>query len=79
MVVESAVEGYKVKTSLEGKTFVITNTGKTYPPADKPEPEEDDTLPVTGQPWVICVVLFAAGLFFVVLGLVCRRGAGDEA
>lgn len=53
-------------------------------PDQESEPEQDgsekteDTLPLTGQPWVIVAGLFATGLFLVLLGIVCRRGGYHE-
>ena len=85
-IVERPVEAYTVTVDRENKTFVLTNTfeenseTKEPDPEPKPEPEhgnDEDTLPLTGQPWIVCILLFAVGLLFVVVGLLCKRGEQD--
>lgn len=73
-VEEATVEGYKTPVyEREGNTFIITNT------YDEPEPpKEDPELPQTGQLWWPVPVLIAAGLLFIVLGLILRRRKGYE-
>ncbi|MBR5315782.1 MAG: Cna B-type domain-containing protein [Firmicutes bacterium] len=79
-VVEREVEGYTVKTTREGTTFVITNTKEgPVPDGDNVTPDEDETLPLTGQPWVIVAGLLAVGLLCVCLGLLIKKGGNDEA
>lgn len=119
---EKETEGYSVKITREGITFVVTNTysgespnvspppdtsepptasvppAESAPPTTSPPPTEpagpttpvgptdptDPTtpskpgLPQTGQLWWPVPVLLAAGMLFVVMGLVRRRGAFDE-
>ena len=82
---EKELEGYTVEVTREGITFVVTNsyneeipdepTPTTPTTPDKPTTPTKPTLPQTGQP---VPVLIAAGLLFVVIGLVRRRGAVDE-
>ena len=91
MVVEDVPDGYTVRTSREGVTFVITNTVEEEPPVEIPD---DDTptgdldipdepvpsgprLPQTGQLWWPVPVLLAGGLFLIVLGLLRRRMSED--
>ena len=75
-VTEEKETGYKEPdVQQEGYRFIVTNTcnkSTTSTGSGKP------TLPQTGQLWWPVPVLIAAGLFFVVIGLVRRRGTIDE-
>ena len=67
-VEEAPVEGYRTPVyERDGNTFIITNT------YDVPTTPVEPTLPQTGQLWWPVPVLIAAGLLFIVLGLVVRR------
>lgn len=82
-VVEEPVPGYTVTITRQGITYVVTNSrkGHTPPPPDKPwdpgdpdDPEDPETfLPETGQPWAWVLLLTAAGLGLLVIGLYLRR------
>ena len=75
-VMEKKEQGYKdPDIQQEGNTFIVTNTCSK--PTTPPQPGKP-TLPQTGQFWWPVPVLIAAGLFFVVIGLVRRRGTIDE-
>lgn len=81
-VAEKEQEGYKAEITREGITFVVTNTYEEAVP-DKPVPTTPSSptkprLPQTGQLWWPVPVLIAAGLLFVILGLIRRRGRTDE-
>lgn len=59
----------------EGNTFIVTNTcNKPTNPTVPGKP----TLPQTGQLWWPVPLMMAAGLLFVVIGQILRRGARDE-
>ena len=93
-IAEKELEGYTVEVTREGITFVVTNTcDEDIPdepapiaPATPDEPTAPDepatpakpTLPQTGQLWWPVPILISAGLLFVVIGLVRRRGTVDE-
>lgn len=87
-VVEKETDNYTVEVTQEGITFVVTNsyneeipdepTPTTPTTPDKPTTPTKPTLPQTGQLWWPAPVLIAAGLLFVVIGLLRRRGAADE-
>lgn len=87
-VVEKELEGYTVEVTRAGITFVVTNTynqeipDKPIPTTpttpDKPTTPTKPTLPQTGQLWWPVPVLMAAGMLFVVIGLLRRRGAIDD-
>lgn len=62
-------EGYTVKLTREGTTFVLTNTGRSTSSGDA----DEDRLPQTGQLWWPVPVLVSAGLFLIVAGLLRRR------
>lgn len=76
-VVEKETDNYTVEVTQEGITFVVKNTHNEDIP-DKPTTPTKPTLPQTGQLWWPVPVLIAAGLLFVVIGLLRRRGAADE-
>lgn len=70
-VVEARVPGYnEPEVQQDGNTFTVTNTYTT--------PGKPPKLPQTGQLWWPVPVLIAAGLFFVLIGLLCRKGSQDE-
>lgn len=72
-VVEKKADGYRnPDVQQEGNIFIVTNT------CSKPTEPGKPTLPQTGQLWWPVPVLFAAGLLFVVIGLIRRRGIADE-
>lgn len=87
-VVEKELDDYTVEVTQEGITFVVTNTydedipDEPSPAApttpDKPTTPAKPKLPLTGQLWWPVPVLIAAGLLFIVIGLVRRRGTKDE-
>ena len=57
----------------DGDSFVVTNT--LNDPGEGPEGE----LPATGLLWWPLPILIAAGVIFVVIGLLLRKkGDGDE-
>lgn len=69
-VTEARVKGYEdPKIKREGNTFTVTNTR---------ESPNIPYLPQTGQLWWPVPVLIAAGLFFVLIGLLRRKGSTDE-
>ena len=75
-VVEKDVDDrYSVKVTLEGITFVVTNTLPDVPPP--PPPENPPHLPQTGQLWWPVPVLMAAGLALVLFGVLRRKGDED--
>ena len=76
-VVEKETDNYTVEVTQEGITFVVKNTHNENIP-DEPTTPTKPTLPQTGQLWWPVPVLIAAGLLFVVIGLLRRRGAADE-
>ena len=80
-VVEDVPNGYTVTVKRQGITFVVTNTAVGgEEPVDPELPEDsDETIPETGQPWAYVLVLTAAGLLFLVVGLYIRRGKDHEA
>lgn len=65
---ENAPSGYYVNIEKKNDTFVITNT-KTDEPVKKPE-----RLPQTGMLWWPVPFLAVAGILFVIIGLVRRKG-----
>ena len=76
-VVEKETDNYTVEVTQEGITFVVKNT-HNEDISDEPTTPTKPTLPQTGQLWWPVPVLIAAGLLFVVIGLLRRRGAADE-
>lgn len=73
-VAEEVPDGYAQILTVEGSTFVITNTLKGTPPdgGETDEPDEPN-LPQTGLLWWPVIMLLTLGLLFVVIGLVIRR------
>lgn len=69
-VTEEPVEGYTTLISEEGITSVITNTREMPTPA---EVVPDSTLPQTGLLWWPVLVLFAAGMVILMVGVVVSR------
>lgn len=92
-VAEDNVDGYTITIQRRGITFVVTNTQKTVTlphdpvapgtpgtPDVPPVPDSPEAvIPETGQPWSYVLLLTAAGLLFLVIGLYIRRGADHEA
>ena len=73
-----------MEVTREGITFVVTNTYDEDVP-DEPTPispsepdEPEPNLPQTGQLWWPVPLLICAGLLFVIVGLVRRRGIDDD-
>ena len=79
-VAEKIPEGYTVKITKEGITFVITNTAEkgTPPPPQIPEKPDEPKLPQTGQLWWPVPVLFVIGTVFVALGVLRKRRDHEE-
>lgn len=75
-VTETKLPGYQEPEIQQVEnTFLVTNTcGKPGTPTGPEKP----ILPQTGQLWWPVPVLLAAGLLFVVIGLIRRRGARHE-
>ena len=73
-VVEKELKKYTVETVREGDVFVVTNTYGGSSPGGSADP----TLPQTGQLWWPVPVMIAAGMFFVAVGLIRRRGNENE-
>lgn len=88
---EDAVEGYHVTVTQEGITFKVTNQvtedippdtppGQDTPPDEPsptPPPVRPPKLPQTGLLWWPVPVLSAAGLLFLTVGILRRRGDED--
>lgn len=51
---------------------------KPHLPSTPPDPETPEMIPETGQPWAYVLMLAAAGLLFLVIGLAIRRGMRHE-
>lgn len=78
-VSEEIPEGYTVKITREGITFIIANTiGKEPPPPENPEKPDEPKLPQTGQLWWPVPVLFGAGIAFVAAGIFRRRSGHEK-
>lgn len=90
LVTETVPVGYTAEILREGAAFVVVNTwdepdsppsGPTPPDGpgipEEPSPE-GPVLPQTGQLWWPVPLLLCAGLFFIVAGLIRRRGASHE-
>lgn len=78
LVTEKKIDQYSAKVDHSGITFTITNT---YTTTEKPaqDPTKPPTkLPQTGQLWWPVLLLTAAGLFFLLIGKLRRRGEGRE-
>ena len=76
-VAEEVVGGYSVTIRRYGITFVVTNTamdGGEEPPTPPRPFDPDETIPETGQNWGYVLMLTAAGLLMLVIGLYVRRG-----
>ena len=75
-VAEAKLPGYQEpEVQQVGNSFIVTNTcSKPGTPVEPGKP----ILPQTGQLWWPVPVLLAAGLLFVVIGLIRRRGAHHE-
>ena len=75
-VTETKLPGYQEPAvQREGNTFIVTNTcSKPGTPVEPGKP----ILPQTGQLWWPVPALLAAGLLFVVIGLIRRRGERHE-
>lgn len=75
-VTETRLPGYQEpEVQQVGNTFIVTNTcSKPGTPVEPGKP----ILPQTGQLWWPVPVLLAAGLLFVVIGLIRRRGTRHE-
>ena len=79
-VTEKKERGYQdPDIQQEGNTFIVTNTCNKPTAPTAPNQTGKPTLPQTGQLWWPVPVLLAAGLLFVVIGLIRRRGIRDEA
>ena len=80
-VSEKVPEGYTVRITKEGITFVIENSIEKQKPPEKPEPPKDPDepkLPQTGQLWWPVPVLFVIGTVFVALGVLRKRRDHEE-
>lgn len=85
-VVEKETDHYTVKVDQEEITFVVTNTYAGDNPGGNPgEPSKGGStgsgqskLPQTGQLWWPVPLLLAAGLLFLIAGVIRRRGNDDE-
>lgn len=73
-VVESVPSNYTVSVTQESITYIVTNTYNGNTPTDPGTPQ----LPNTGQLWWPVPMLAAAGMAFILIGLIRRRGAGYE-
>lgn len=72
-VVEKKLDNYTVNVTLDGVTFVVTNTYKNPSPTTPTSTTPDHRLPQTGQLWWPVPVLAAVGMLFVIVGLVRRK------
>ena len=90
-VAEKDAGSYYTSVSLEGITYVVTNTYEEEfeepPTPGSPPPDEEFTepgvplaekLPQTGQLWWPVLILIASGMLLVIAGLVLRRGEHYE-
>ncbi|MBQ3531977.1 MAG: Cna B-type domain-containing protein [Oscillospiraceae bacterium] len=80
-VSEKVPEGYTVRITKEGITFVIENSIEKTKPPEKPEPPKDPDepkLPQTGQLWWPVPALLGTGLLFVAVGIFRRRGGYEK-
>ncbi len=68
---EETVEGYTVKITQEGQTFVVTNTNRKAPATSTPT--SGGKLPQTGVLWWPVPILLMLGLVFVGIGLYDRK------
>ena len=71
---EAKLKGYrKPVIAKDGNTFTITNT------CDKSDTTDKPNLPQSGQLWWPVPILLTTGLLCVVIGLLRRRRAENEA
>lgn len=77
LVTEDAVTGYTQSVTQEGITFTVKNTVKPETPSDPTNPS-DPSLPQTGLLWWPVLLLGAAGLLCIVIGLVQRKATKSE-
>lgn len=82
IITEDVPEGYTVTLGRNGTAFILTNTYEGTTPPDDPTtenpPSTPPNLPQTGLLWWPVAVLFTAGLFFIVIGLIRRRYSSNE-
>ncbi|MBR3936100.1 MAG: Cna B-type domain-containing protein [Oscillospiraceae bacterium] len=87
VVSEEVPEGYTVRVTKEGITFVIENSIEKPNPPEKPRPPEkpeppkepdEPKLPQTGQLWWPVPVFFGTGILFVAAGILRKRGGYEK-
>ena len=77
-VVEQVPEGYTVRITQEGITFVITNTHTQPDLPPVPDHPSEPGLPQTGQLWWPVPVFTALGMLLIAVSLIRRRGRDHE-